>query len=77
MRNSGKIVHCANFTKSFFIFSYKLLAPVVNFRTINYSKMNVEEIQAICKAMPSVTEDIKWGHDLVFSIGGKNVFPAR
>jgi len=21
--------------------------------------------------MPAVTEDIKWGHDLVFSIGGK------
>lgn len=33
--------------------------------------MNVEEIQVICKALPSVTEDIKWGHDLVFSIGGK------
>ena len=33
--------------------------------------MNVEEIQVICKALPYVTEDIKWGHDLVFSIGGK------
>jgi predicted DNA-binding protein (MmcQ/YjbR family) len=33
--------------------------------------MNVEGIQVICKALPSVTVDIKWGHDLVFSIGGK------
>ena len=33
--------------------------------------MNIEEIQKICKALPSVTEDIKWGNDLVFSIGGK------
>ena len=33
--------------------------------------MNIEAIQVICKAMPSVTEDIKWGHDLVFSVGGK------
>ena len=33
--------------------------------------MNVEDIQAICKALPAVTEDIKWGNDLVFSIGGK------
>jgi predicted DNA-binding protein (MmcQ/YjbR family) len=33
--------------------------------------MNVEDIQAICKGLPSVTEDIKWEHDLVFSIGGK------
>ncbi len=33
--------------------------------------MNVEDMQVICKALPSVTEDIKWGNDLVFSIGGK------
>lgn len=33
--------------------------------------MNIEEIQAICKGLPSVTEDIKWSHDLVYSIGGK------
>ena len=25
----------------------------------------------ICRQMPAVKEDIKWGHDLVFSIGGK------
>lgn len=33
--------------------------------------MHVEDIQTICKELPFVTEDIKWGHDLVFSIGGK------
>jgi len=31
--------------------------------------MNVEDIQSICRQLPAVTEDIKWGHDLVFSIG--------
>src|SRR5205085_8807212 len=33
--------------------------------------MNIEDIQALCKQMSGVTEDIKWGHDLVFSVGGK------
>ena len=33
--------------------------------------MNVEDIQTICRNLPSVTEDVKWEHDLVFSVGGK------
>jgi predicted DNA-binding protein (MmcQ/YjbR family) len=33
--------------------------------------MNTEEIQTICRQLKGVTEDIKWGHDLVFSVGGK------
>lgn len=33
--------------------------------------MNTEDIQKICRNMKGVTEDIKWGHDLVFSVGGK------
>ena len=33
--------------------------------------MNIEEIQTICRQLPGVTEDIKWEHDLVFSVGGK------
>ena len=33
--------------------------------------MTVEDIQAFCKQLPGVTEDIKWGNDLVFSVGGK------
>jgi predicted DNA-binding protein (MmcQ/YjbR family) len=24
-----------------------------------------------CRRLPQVTEDVKWGHDLVFSVGGK------
>ena len=33
--------------------------------------MNIEDLQAICKKLPAVTEDVKWGNDLVFSVGGK------
>jgi predicted DNA-binding protein (MmcQ/YjbR family) len=33
--------------------------------------MDIEDIQNICKELPFVTEDIKWGNDLVFSIGAK------
>jgi predicted DNA-binding protein (MmcQ/YjbR family) len=33
--------------------------------------MNVDNIQVLCKKMKAVTEDIKWGNDLVFSVGGK------
>ncbi|MDB5230709.1 MAG: hypothetical protein JWN76_1514 [Chitinophagaceae bacterium] len=33
--------------------------------------MTVEDIQSLCKKLPAVTEDIKWGNDLVFSVGDK------
>ena len=33
--------------------------------------MDIETIQQICTSLPAVTEDIKWEHDLVFSIGNK------
>src|ERR1017187_6762988 len=33
--------------------------------------MDIESIRNICKGLPSVTEDIKWGNDLCFMIGGK------
>ncbi|RTY92406.1 MmcQ/YjbR family DNA-binding protein [Flavobacterium sp. GT3R68] len=33
--------------------------------------MNIEELQKLCKSLPHVTEDIKWGNDLCFCIGGK------
>jgi predicted DNA-binding protein (MmcQ/YjbR family) len=33
--------------------------------------MTIEDIQHICRQLPGVTEDIKWEHDLVFSVGGK------
>ena len=33
--------------------------------------MNIEDIQSFCKSLPAVTEDVKWGNDLVFSVGAK------
>jgi len=33
--------------------------------------MTIETVRRICRAFPGVTEDIKWGADLAFSIGGK------
>jgi len=33
--------------------------------------MNIEQLQAFCKSLPGVTEDIKWGNDLCFMIGNK------
>ena len=33
--------------------------------------MTVETIRKICRGWPGVTEDVKWGSDLAFSVGGK------
>lgn len=33
--------------------------------------MNIEELQQLCKSLPHVTEDIKWGNDLCFCVGEK------
>jgi predicted DNA-binding protein (MmcQ/YjbR family) len=33
--------------------------------------MTVDGLRAICRKLPGVTEDIKWGHDLCFCVGGK------
>ena len=33
--------------------------------------MTIDTVRAICRALPGTTEDVKWGADLVFSIGGK------
>jgi predicted DNA-binding protein (MmcQ/YjbR family) len=33
--------------------------------------MDIEALRKFCLSLPAVTEDIKWGHDLVFSVGGK------
>jgi predicted DNA-binding protein (MmcQ/YjbR family) len=33
--------------------------------------MTTENIQNICMKLTAVTEDVKWGHDLVFSVGSK------
>lgn len=33
--------------------------------------MTIERIQQLCTQLPSVTEEVKWEHDLCFCIGGK------
>ena len=33
--------------------------------------MNTETLRTFCLALPAVKEEIKWGADLVFSVGGK------
>jgi len=33
--------------------------------------MTIETVRQICRALPGVTEDIKWGADLAFSVGSK------
>ncbi|WP_205503128.1 MmcQ/YjbR family DNA-binding protein [Rufibacter psychrotolerans] len=33
--------------------------------------MNLEALRSLCLSFPAVTEDIKWEHDLCFSVGGK------
>ncbi len=33
--------------------------------------MTLETVRSICRAFPDVTEDIKWGADLAFSVGKK------
>jgi len=36
--------------------------------------MDIEDCRKFCKKLPAATEDIKWGHDLCFSVGGKMFF---
>jgi predicted DNA-binding protein (MmcQ/YjbR family) len=33
--------------------------------------MTVDTLRTICRTLPNVTEDIKWGHDLCFCVAGK------
>jgi predicted DNA-binding protein (MmcQ/YjbR family) len=33
--------------------------------------MNIESLREYCLSLPHVTEDVKWGADICFSIGGK------
>jgi predicted DNA-binding protein (MmcQ/YjbR family) len=33
--------------------------------------MDIETLREFCMSLPSATEDVKWGNDLCFSIGGK------
>lgn len=33
--------------------------------------MNLESVRALCLSFPHVTEQIQWGDDLLFKVGGK------
>jgi predicted DNA-binding protein (MmcQ/YjbR family) len=33
--------------------------------------MSIEAVRKICRSFRGVTEDVKWGNDLVFSVGSK------
>jgi predicted DNA-binding protein (MmcQ/YjbR family) len=33
--------------------------------------MNIESLREYCLSLPHTTEDVKWGADICFSIGGK------
>ena len=33
--------------------------------------MTLETVRSICRALPLVTEDVKWGSDLCFCVAGK------
>ena len=33
--------------------------------------MTIEGLREICRSLPGVTEDVKWGSDLCFLVGGK------
>ena len=33
--------------------------------------MNIDTLRDFCRKLPAVTEDVKWGHDLCFSVAGK------
>jgi predicted DNA-binding protein (MmcQ/YjbR family) len=33
--------------------------------------MNLEKFRKICLGFPAATEQIQWGHDLVFKVGGR------
>lgn len=39
--------------------------------TIVERHMNIETLRELCRSLPAVTEDVKWGHDLCFSVAGK------
>ena len=47
------------------------MSIVINLDGYRTDLMNIEEIRSICKQFTAVNEDIKWEHDLVFSIGSK------
>src|SRR5438477_10742525 len=33
--------------------------------------MTIDDVRSMCRQLPAVTEDIKWGHDLCFCVAGR------
>jgi predicted DNA-binding protein (MmcQ/YjbR family) len=33
--------------------------------------VTLDSVRSICRALPDVTEDVKWGHDLCFCVSGR------
>lgn len=52
-----------------FCFGFDFFVGLALFET--KTKMSIEELQELCREFPWVSEDIKWGADLVFSVGSK------
>jgi predicted DNA-binding protein (MmcQ/YjbR family) len=44
---------------------------IIDGKVVYFSSMDIDQLRAICAQLPAVTEDVKWDHDLVFSVGGK------
>src|SRR5687767_7284468 len=34
-------------------------------------RMSLDQVRQFCRSLPDVSEDVKWGNDLVFTIGGR------
>ena len=45
--------------------------PMVWLRDLRSARMNLEKVRRICLAFPGATEQVQWGADLVFKVGGK------
>ncbi|HYN06713.1 MAG TPA: MmcQ/YjbR family DNA-binding protein [Vicinamibacterales bacterium] len=33
--------------------------------------MSLDQVRQFCRSLPDVAEDVKWGNDLVFTVGGR------
>jgi hypothetical protein len=38
--------------------------------------LTIDGVRALCRKLPNVTEDVKWGHDLCFCVH-KKMFTVR
>lgn len=43
----------------------------LNFVNKRISSMNIDQLRELCLSFPGVTEQMQWGDDLLFKVGGK------